>query len=573
MVAPIANLPEFAAPGVAYRGNAEMGTFGNLSPADLLQMLPSSRLRPNILDWAEQNIVVHASDRAGRLHLDPYQRQPLEAFADPDVDSVVFMWSSQLGKTLMEAIMLGWVVDEDPQGMLFVHASGKGLNKFVREKLDPMLLANPDINAKVRRNNRASIPIEGFSFAEGGYCTMVTAGSRSSKHGTSASVVIADEIDDYEDHDIVSALIQRMTTFAVSTLVLASTPTMQGDSPIETEFMLGSQSEWFVPCLMCGTLQVIDESNIIDFEYLACKHCWEPWTEDDRQQSVRLGSWVEANPNARQKSYHLSQLSSLSVPIRKTLTDARRYSQQEFSTQIMASPYLEVEIEPVKPEQVIRKTRDWEVAYTTVGVDVQKNRLEYGVYQFDKRLVNKHLVHRGVILRTEGPECGHQLRDEVLKWGPMRITVDGSYTFDWVNGMLRSAFPDQFMLADPPVEIVRGYTGDSFDKPLRGGRNLGFFWGATDEAKVMIMQDLAKGFLTIDPGCPSDTENQLVSEKLIRTETQHRVRRKWVPIQGRRNEVLDCTGYAYMGVLALDLTERDSPDIHIGPGRGNNGTK
>ena len=50
----------------------------------------------------------------------------------------------------------------------------------------------------------------------------------------------------------------------------------------------------------------------------------------------------------------------------------------------MASPYLEVEIEPVKPEQVIRKTRDWEVAYTTVGVDVQKNRLEYGVYQFDK---------------------------------------------------------------------------------------------------------------------------------------------------------------------------------------------
>ena len=89
------------------------------------------------------------------------------------------------------------------------------------------------------------------------------------------------------------------------------------------------------------------------------------------------------------------------------------------------------------------------------------------------------------------------------------------------------------MLADPPVEIVRGYTGDSFDKPLRGGRNLGFFWGATDEAKVMIMQDLAKGFLTIDPGCPSDTENQLVSEKLIRTETQHRVRRKWVPIQGQ----------------------------------------
>ena len=235
-------------------------------------------------------------------------------------------------------------------------------------------------------------------------------------------------------------------------------------------------------------------------------------------------------------------------------------------TQVMAWPFEEVEIRPVDPSQIKRAKRDWPVAFTTVGVDVQKNRLEYTIVQFDRRLVNKHVAYHGIVPRTEGPECGRDLRRAVSKWRPMRVTIDGTYQFDWVNTMVQFAFSDLLMRNDPPVEIVRGYTGDSFGKPLRGGKGHGYFWGATDEAKVLINQDLATKKMTIDPDCPYYIEEQLASQKLVRIETAQKVRRKWVPVPGRRDEVLDNTGYAYMGVLALRIRPVYSPNLKTSGG-------
>ena len=127
-----------------------------------------------ICEWAEENLIVRVSDRAGRLRLDPYQRGILEAFTNPDVRQVTMMCSSQLGKTLLEAVYLGWIIDQNPQPCLFMHASQVGLNKFIREKLEPILMGCESINQKVFRNNRGKIPLDGFSFEGNGYFTMTT---------------------------------------------------------------------------------------------------------------------------------------------------------------------------------------------------------------------------------------------------------------------------------------------------------------------------------------------------------------------------------------------------------------
>ena len=215
-----------------------------------------------IIPWSKRKVVVTQSERPGYYNPDPYQVAPLEDYANSEVKRIILMWSSQLGKTLVEAAMCSYTIDQEPQGMLFMHASDKGLKKFIREKLDPVILSDPGMYAKVERNNRNALPIDGFTFGLGGFCTMTTAGSKSSKHGTSASRVIADEIDDYEDKTVVGSLVQRSITFSDTKLVLASTPTLHGNSPIEVEFLAGSQSEWYVHCPHCEHPQVLGVENI-----------------------------------------------------------------------------------------------------------------------------------------------------------------------------------------------------------------------------------------------------------------------------------------------------------------------
>ena len=139
---------------------------------------------------------MRVSERAGKLRLDPPQRGMLEAFADPEVRQVTKMLASQLGKTLVDTIEMAWAIDQCPAPMMFMHATQQGLDKFIREKFEPILSGCETLNYKIHRNNRNKIPPDGFSFDGNGYCTMTTARSISSKHGTSAKYLWADEVDD-----------------------------------------------------------------------------------------------------------------------------------------------------------------------------------------------------------------------------------------------------------------------------------------------------------------------------------------------------------------------------------------
>ena len=526
--------------------------------------LPSLNLDAEpICEWAEKNIVVSVSDRPGRLRLDPYQRGILEACAQQmeytSVEQVSLMMSSQLGKTLLDAILLAWVIDQKPQATLIMHASHAGLDKFIREKLDPILLGTPSLNQKIGRNNRNAIPATGFSFGLGGFCTMTTARSKSSGHGTSASLVIADEIDDYDGATLVSSLSQRMITFTHPLLLVSSTPTLSGSSAIQFEYENGSQDIWYAGCPRCGHQQILmldavqmtdDDSECLGIE---CANCNSIWSETQRHQAVRDGVWVPTVRNPLHASFWMSQLYSMNVPLSTTMKKVAKYTKQETTTQILAWPFEEVILPRVDPKTIKRRIRDWVATYRTIGVDVQSDRLEYSVYEFDETLVRKHFRYHGIIPRGID-ERSHwaELRAQVKYWAPQRLTVDGNYEFDKVRAGLMENFMDAWLHPDPPVEIIRGATQSSFDKPLRGARTAtGWFWGSVDECKVLINRDMYAGHLTIDPEVHNRAEEQLTSERLVRTLVGKTLKREWRKDPHKRNEILDCTCYAYIGAVAL----------------------
>ena len=502
--------------------------------------------------------------RSGRLTLDKYQREPIEQSFTPGIEGVSLMWSSQLGKSLVAACVILYHSAWRTGDIYAMFSCQDHRADFVNSRLTPIAQASPAIHEIIGRNRNNAIPGTGFTFGRG-YCKMTTARSVGAGHSSTTRLIVNDELDDCNSYVPVSSLRQRGVTFLDRTVVLMSTPTHKGSSSIEKEYLAGSQAQFYLGCQICETTShhVMALENISEGVY-HCPECGSPWTEVNRIWAINTGQWVHTYPDKPHKSYQMSQLYSCSVPIARTWKDAEACeSDYQRSTQIMAWPFEEVEIEPVQPGDIRRCPIPFERAHCTVGVDVQKNRLEWTAIVWSQFLIEKQIVARGIVLRTPGPEAMQDLRKQVAPLAPDRITIDGSYDYDWIRTNIDIVFSDAMLLPDPPVEIVRGYTAQSFDRPLRGSKGGRYFWGSSDEAKVLITRDLKIQSLTLSPSLPGDTEAQLMSERLVRTTIGERIKREWKHDVGVRNEVLDCSAYAYMGVLALNVLPSRSSSLEI----------
>lgn len=88
-----------------------------------------SGLRPpddlTVTEWAEKNrrLSSEASAEPGpwRTERTPYLREPMDSFTDPTVRRIVMVAASQVGKSEFLNNTIGYIIDEDPGSILFVH--------------------------------------------------------------------------------------------------------------------------------------------------------------------------------------------------------------------------------------------------------------------------------------------------------------------------------------------------------------------------------------------------------------------------------------------------------------------
>lgn len=530
-------------------------TFPELSPT-----------RVPVKDWIEKNVVVPGA-RAGRVNLDPYQIEPLESVFDPQVTQVTLMWSSQLGKSILATFAVAYHAKNGSGDIYTMFSCQDHRTDYVMSRLNPIVRASPELQKVMGLSRSGNVPHHGFSFGKGNYCKMTTARSIGAGHSSTTRLIVGDEMDDWAGSVSASALRQRGVTFKDRTAFFMSTPTYTGSSAIATEYTNGSQAQYYVSCVHCGYCHVLTSEGLREgpdeLGVYACPGCGTIWSDLDRIAAIRGGEWVHSYPERAHKSYQMSQLYSIQVPIERTWEDWEACeTDYHRMTQIMAWPYEEAVIAPLQPEDLVRSTMPFNRRWLTIGVDVQKTWLDWTAVAFDEFLTNKHAVARGIVSRSIDYACFQELRRTWAQFAPDRIVVDGSYDYDWVRQSIDLVFADAMLMEDPPIEIVRGYTGDSFDRPLRGAKRHGHFVGASDEAKKLVVQDLKIGVFTLDHAMPDVTEAQLMSEKLVRTKVGTVIKRKWEP-QGGRNEILDCCGYAYMGALALPIGQRPSPVLTL----------
>ena len=204
-----------------------------------------------VAEWADRyrRLSPETSAEAGpwRTSRTPYLREPMESFTDPKIKKIVMVAASQVGKTELELNAIGYIIDQDPGTILFVHPSLDEAKKFSRLRIAPMIRDCKPLRAKVSdvktRDSGNTILQKSFP---GGMLMLAGSNSASALASTPARYIIGDE----RDRWAVSAGTEgnpwnlaeaRQTTFYNAKAIEVSTPTIKGASNIEESYNKGTQ--------------------------------------------------------------------------------------------------------------------------------------------------------------------------------------------------------------------------------------------------------------------------------------------------------------------------------------------
>jgi phage terminase large subunit GpA-like protein len=431
--------------------NKEYTKIDKLLKKTLRNFLPPEKL--TVTEWADKYryLSPEASAIAGKYKSShtPYMREVMDAFSDPNIEKIFVVSSSQIGKTETELNILGYIVDNDPCGVIFAVPTINDAKEFSKERVMPLIRDNPRVRAKFgrMRTKNSSNTIREKTFT-GGVLNIVGVNVASQLASKPRRVVLADEIDRWttnteKEGDPFGLLEARTLTFYNRKIVAVSTPTIKGHSRIESHFYTGTQEYWSYECPKCKKYSHIQFANIkfkYDLEvernkktyqvksvHWECPHCKGLFTENVMKNQP--AKWIAHNPEAiknRIRSFWLNGFcspfptASWNYIVWKFLDAGKdpEKLQTVFNT-LLGEMWedrqdLATEDEMLKRRELYDAELPEGVLFLTCGVDTQDNRLEYEVvgHGFHNE---KWGIKKGVIMGRPSRTDTWDRLDDILK--------------------------------------------------------------------------------------------------------------------------------------------------------------
>lgn len=577
-------------------------------------MMPPENL--TVSQWAEKNRRLSpesaAEPGAWRNSRTPYLVDVMDCFNDPKVRHIVMVAASQVGKTETEINTIGYVIDQDPGSILYIHPTTIDAKEFSKLRVAPMVRDCPTLKKKVAdpksRDSANTILQKTYP---GGILTLCGSTEAHALASKPIRYVIGDELDRWAtsagaEGDPWELAMARQTTFYNAKSIAVSTPTIKNSSRIEAAFKRGTMEHWCSQCPDCGEYSEIQWKDI-RFEYdeeivagtksysvkkiyYICPKCGS--IEDEYTMKHQPAKWIADNPDAYAggtRSFWLNAFvsqwaswESIIIKFLSAMGDSRKLQvvyntcfgetwedrgELEDETSIMArreeygirEDGSEVEL----PEGVL---------VLTCGIDTQDNRIEYEIVGHG-HFGETWGIQKGIIMgRPDANEVWEQL-DNVL---------DHVYRFrDGLGMRISMAFMDEGGHFTNEVRLhtaqrtakhlfpIKGEGGISvpFVKPPKRQKimvdntHVGNVWTyaiGVDSGKQMIMDNLK----VQTPGnnyCHFPKRDDygaeyfkgLLSERLS-YDPNKKQPWSWVKIPGHeRNEALDCRNYAMAAFKAF----------------------
>lgn len=579
-----------------------------------------------VTEWAEKRrrLSMESSAEPGpwRTTRTPYLREPMNAFTDPRVRRIVMASASQVGKSELELNIIGYIIDEDPGSILFVHPTTIDAKEFSKLRIAPEIRDCPTLRRKVAApKSRDSGNTVLQKTYPGGILTLCGSTEAHALASKPIRYVLGDERDRWatsagNEGDPWGLAMARQTTFYNAKAVEVSTPTVKNASAIADSYAEGTMERWKSKCPHCGEYHEIQWKDI-RYEYeteeinkkktykvtsimYVCPGCAA--VSDEVTMKRQPARWEADNPDAYAQGVRsfwlnafVSQWASWESIILKFLNAVgnSRKLQVVYNTCFgeLWEDRGDLEDEDslmARREEYLAELPDG-VLVLTAGVDTQDNRMEYEVVGHG-HFGETWGIEKGVVMGRPDDDATWTKLDEVLfdrvfyfadglGLRPSMSFVDegGHFTQD-VRRQCRARIGKK-------VFCIKGMPGP--DKPytappkqmkiIVNQKAVGTCWQyqiGVDSGKVMIMDNLA----VKTPGskfCHFPKRDDygtgyfagLLSERL-EYDAEKKQPWVWKKIPGHeRNEALDCRNYALAAFKALPKN-LDAIDRQLKTARG-----
>lgn len=578
-----------------------------------------------VSQWAEKSRRLSPESAAEpgswRNSRTPYLVEPMDAFTDPKVRHIVMVAASQVGKSEFINNCIGYIIDQDPGSILFVHPTTIDAKEYSKLRIAPMVRDSPTLKSKVSdpksRDSNNTILQKTYP---GGILTMCGSTEAHALASKPIRYVFGDERDRWaasagNEGDPWDLAMARQKTFYNAKAVEVSTPTIKDASAIEAAYYTGTMERWKSKCPHCGEYHEIRWADI-RYEYEAklvagkptykvkkvwyvCPECRE--ASDELTMKRQPAKWEADNPDAYEqgtRSFWLNAFVSQWATWESIILQYLNASGNARKLQVVYNTCfgelwedrgdLEDESKMLERREDYGKDEDGQpvelpdgVLVVTAGIDTQDDRMEYEIIGHG-RLNETWGIERGIVPGRPDSDATWEKLDEMVfdrvlhfKDGVgLKVSIsfvdEGGHFTQHVRKQCRKRFSKK-------VFAIKGVPGQGtpytappkkmkivIDKVL-----IGTCWQyqiGVDAGKEVIMSNLH----VTEPGencCHFPARDDygpgyfkgLLSERL----TYHPGRRQpwsWDIIPGHeRNESLDCRNYgnAAFEVLPANLEEID----------------
>lgn len=393
---------------------------------ELWQYISKNGLKPlpktSVSQWADNYRMlssgISAEPGKWKTSRAPYQKDIMNAFTEPGIHRVVVKSSSQIGKSDMMNNVIGRFAHLDPCAIMMIQPTIDMAQDYSKTRIasmikDTKVLNNLFYDVKSRDANNTILS----KVFPGGRLIMCGANSPAGLASRPIRILLADEVDRFPDSagtegDPVDLAAKRMTTFWNSCMGLFSTPTNEGSSRIDEEYLAGTQEEWQHKCPNCGEYHLLRHIDMtVDYKEIKtpsgkktvivndvkwrCPHCGFSFSEKEMKQTPQ--KYISRNADALKNGIRSFFVNGFTSPwmtwtrIMREWLEAKGDPEREkvIMNTVFGESYKQKGA--FEDEQIFLRRRESYgaelpdgVLLLTAAIDTQDNRLEYEVVGWGK---------------------------------------------------------------------------------------------------------------------------------------------------------------------------------------------
>ena len=422
---------------------------------ELWQYISKNGLKPlpktSVSNWADNHRMlssgISAEPGKWKTSRAPYQKDIMNAFTEPGIHRVVVKSSSQIGKSDMMNNVIGRFAHLDPCAIMMIQPTIDMAQDYSKTRIAPMIrdtkvLTNLFYDVKSRDANNTILS----KVFPGGRLIMCGANSPAGLASRPIRILLADEVDRFPDSagtegDPVDLAAKRMTTFWNSCMGLFSTPTNEGTSRIDEEYLAGTQEEWQHKCPNCGEYHLLRHIDMtVDYKEIKtpsgkktvivndvkwrCPHCGFSFSEKEMKQTPQ--KYISRNADALKNGIRSFFVNGFTSPwmtwtrIMREWLEAKGDPEREkvIMNTVFGESYKQKGA--FEDEQIFLRRRESYgaelpngVLLLTAAIDTQDNRLEYEVVGWGKE-EECWGIRKGIVLGAPNQDRTWKEIDNIL---------------------------------------------------------------------------------------------------------------------------------------------------------------